>query len=309
MPGGCPAREAGRHRGERASKKGLNGLGRRKAWRGGAEEGLRWPGPRRGLKLGDREGGGSQVRGVSAWQSGSESRDKLPGQGPGRVAASAVGAGMKARAGPGQGSLPPAGSPRVPGVSAGAGVSFCTPGGLPGPDGGSAGSVGARRGGGPGVLAARAPHRALLGHHLVQPPGDPRNLLLLAHHCLRGSAPSARRASSASRPRRGPRPSPPPAPAAADAALQRAGDPPFKPPAPRPPRCILGHVVPARPPGARAPRPGPHLPGACGGARLLGNGSPDAGGRGRPTRPDDSQPRKPSRSRRAGRGRCGGAWG
>lgn len=59
------------------------------------------------------------------------------------------------------------------------------------------------RSGGPRVLAARAPHRALSGHHLVQPPGDPRNLLLLAHHHLGGGG-----LLQLSRPAR-PRPPPP----------------------------------------------------------------------------------------------------
>lgn len=66
---------------------------------------------------------------------------------------------------------------------------------------------GSPRSGGPRVLAARAPHRALPGHHLVQPPGDPRNLLLLAHHHLGGGG--LRQLSLPARPRPPPPPPPP----------------------------------------------------------------------------------------------------
>lgn len=77
-----------------------------------------------------------------------------------------------------------------PGAGVSTGLSVILPAG---------GFSGSPRSGGPRILAARAPHRALPGHHLVQPPGDPRNLLLLAHHHFGGSG--LRRLRRPARPR------------------------------------------------------------------------------------------------------------
>lgn len=245
---------------------------------GGAEEGLRWPGSRRVFEVrGQKRGRISSLRDQpGSWSLSPERMVAGTRSRPDRGL-------CRGCEGEGQG-WPRAGFSAISGVSprpgslCPGGVSFCTPGGLPGPDRGSAGSAGARRGGGPGVLAARAPHRALLGHHLVQPPGDPRNLLLLAHHCLRGSAPSARRASLSL-------PAQAPAKAVAAARTRRSrrspaagGRPSVQTPSPAPAALRPGTCSSrSLPSDALPPRPGPHLPGACGRAQLLGNGSLDAG--------------------------------
>lgn len=216
---------------------------------------------------------------------------------------------MKGRAGPGQGSLPPAGSPRVPGVSARAGSRSAPRVVSPA----LTGARQARRGlGGAGVPGSwrPAPLTALFLVTILSSLRAIRAISSSLPIIASGAAPPAPAAPvSASRPRRRPRPSPPPAPAAADAALQRAGDPRFKPPASRPPRCILGHVVPAPSRLAHSLPALDHTSQEHAGAHSFLGMVVLMRAVSRPTGPNDSQSHKPSRGRVPGGGRCGVAWG
>lgn len=119
---------------------------------------------------------------------------------------------------------------------------------------------------GPRVLAARAPHRVLPGHHFVQPPGDTSNLLLLAHHYLGGGGLRRLRRPA------GPRP-PPPRSAVQTSAWR--------------PRAIQ-----LKKKKKESPPPGPQLPDDCAarGLRAPGKGSSVASSAGtRPHVPTECQ--------------------
>lgn len=255
-------------------------MGRRKAKAAGGQSGLYRPGLQRGLEGRGRGGSPPARPPKGVWSEGWKRANPRPagsqpdswGLSPNRVVPGTRsrsdrglcrGCEVKGRAGPGRGSRPLAGvSPRPESLCQG-GASSCPSNGHRDPDGGSAGSAGTRRGGGPGVLTARAPHRALLGHHLVQPPGDPRYLLLLAHHRLGGRAPSARRASLSL-------PARTPAPAAAASRTLRSrrspatgGRPSVQTPGPRDAALHIGTCSSrSRPPCTSPPRSRPQLPGA-----------------------------------------------
>lgn len=296
--GCCVDARLGQRQGDRqAGKKGLNGLGRLQSPE--RRDGGRSPLPPRSERVWSEGAGKGADPKAAGSQPGSWSLS------PERVAAGkrsrpdrglCGGAGVEGRAGPGQGSRPPEGSPTVLGVSA-------REGSRPAPRVVSPALTGARRlGGGSAGRGSRGPGGPRPSPRSSWSPSCP------ASGRSAQSPPPGPSPPHGQRPQRPPRQPQPPGPHAGPGRrrlphppqptqpCRGAGDPPFKPPAPAPAALRPGTRSSRAPRLARSLRALDHnSQKPHGRARLLGSCSPDAGRRRGPMAPKDSQSHNPRR--------------